>query len=158
MIDPNTFAVTGVPDRPVIHERRVAAAPTDVFTALTSPDRVESWLGVRASIELRIGGPYELLFLEDAPPGSRGSEGCRILAYVPGEMLAFSWNSPPSPPLGEIRGRHTWVVITLTPDQGGTRVRLVHTGMAEGELWEENRRYFQRAWGAVLDALAAGFD
>jgi uncharacterized protein YndB with AHSA1/START domain len=158
MIDPDTFAVAGIPDRPVIHERRVAAPPADVFAALTSPERVRTWLGVRANIELRIGGTYELLFLEDAPSGSQGSEGCRILAYVPGEMLAFSWNSPPTPSLGEIRDRHTWVVITLTPDQSGTRVRLVHTGMGEGELWAENRRYFQRAWEAVLDALATGFD
>jgi hypothetical protein len=72
-------------------------------------------------------------------------------------MLAFSWNSPPTDPLIHLRGEHTWVVITLTGHPNGTHVRLVHTGMGEGELWDENRAYFGRAWGLVLDALARSF-
>ena len=30
--------------------------------------------------------------------GQRGTEGCRVLSYVPGEMFAFEWNFPPSIP------------------------------------------------------------
>lgn len=156
MIDSAAFAVGGVPARAVALERIIDADPTDVFDALTSAERVEAWLGVRAVIELRIGGRFELLFAGDAPAGSQGSEGCQILACVPGEMLAFSWNSPPTPPLDQIRGRHTWVVITMAVATSGCRVRLVHTGMGDGAVWEENRRYFERAWAMVLDALADG--
>ena len=38
---------------------------------------------------------YELHFLEDAPEGRRGSESCRVLAFVPERLLSFTWNAPP---------------------------------------------------------------
>jgi uncharacterized protein YndB with AHSA1/START domain len=151
MIDASTFATRGKPERPVIHEAMIAADPMRVFDTLTTSEGVGGFLEVEASVELAIGGSYELLFNPDDPPGQRGSEGCRILAYVPGESLSFSWNAPPVLPA--IRGLHTWVVITLTPVDAATHVRLVHTGFAEGPDWEEDRRYFERAWGNVLAAL-----
>lgn len=151
MIDVGRFAMTGVPSRPVVHEALVGATPDEVFDTLTTAEGVSSFLGVPASIDLAIGGAYEILFSDELPEGLRGSEGCQILAYVPGEMVAFSWNSPPTLP--EIRGKNTWVVISLRPDGEGTRVRLVHTGMPEGGDSDENRAYFERAWGNVLAAL-----
>jgi len=158
MSDANIVA-TGVPRDPVVREATVAADPGTVFEALTDAAQIEAWLGVSSRVELRIGGPYELLFSTERPPGSQGSEGCVILSYLPGEMLSFSWNSPPHEPLGALRGSHTWVVITLrSSNDGGTHVRLVHTGMGSGDLWDENRRYFDRAWGAVLGALARHFE
>jgi uncharacterized protein YndB with AHSA1/START domain len=155
MIDVSRFARGGKPTRPVVHETLVAASPMEVFDTLTTAEGVSGFLGVRATVELAVGGTYELLFGEDLPEGQQGSEGCKILAYVPGEMVAFSWNSPPTLP--EIRDENTWVVITLRPHDDGTHVRLVHTGMPEGGDWEENRDYFGRAWGNVLAALAEYF-
>ena len=157
MIDPGTFATTGVSERPVVHEVVVAAPPSEVFRVLSSSDGVSAYLGVPAKVELAIGGAYELMFAPDLPPGQQGSEGCQILAYVPDEMLAFSWNAPPT--LAEIRGKHTWVVITLTTpgNERTTQVRLVHTGFGQGAIWDEDRAYFERAWSSVLAALQDHF-
>ena len=150
MIDPDSFAVAGVPQRRLEHEVVVAASPRDAWDAWVNPSRVVEFLGSEARIDLRIGGRYEILFLLDAPEGEQGAEGCRILAYLPGEMLAFSWNAPPHMP--EIRGLHTWVVVTFQgPPQGPTRVRLVQTGFGEGPVWDSDVAYFTAAWGRVLE-------
>lgn len=149
MTDPGPFAVAGVPTRRVEHEVVVATSPADAWQAWVDPQRVVNFLGAEARIDLRIGGRYEILFLLDAPEGEQGAEGCRVLAYVPGEMLAFSWNAPPHLP--EIRPLHTWVVVTFrgTPE-GPTRIRLVQTGFGEGPAWDEDAAYFASAWGGVL--------
>jgi uncharacterized protein YndB with AHSA1/START domain len=127
----------------------VAASPREAFDAWVDPGRVVEFMGYKASVDLRIGGRYEILFLEDAPAGQQGSEQCRILAYLPGELLAFSWNAPPE--FGELRFQHTWVVVTFSgPASGPTLVRLVHTGFGEGSCWDECVTYFERAWALVL--------
>lgn len=159
MIDPATFAVSGAPDRRLEHEVTVAASPRDAWEAWVDPVRLANFLGEAARIDLRIGGRYEILFLLDAPEGQQGAEGCRILAYLPGEMLAFSWNAPPHLP--EIRSLHTWVVVTFRGPAGGpTRVRLVQAGFGKGSAWDEDVAYFTAAWGRVLgrlrDYLGAG--
>jgi uncharacterized protein YndB with AHSA1/START domain len=149
VIDPDMFAVGGVPRRRIEHEVLVAASPGDAWDAWVDPQRVVHFLGSEAHIDLRIGGRYEILFLLDAPQGQQGAEGCRVLAYLPGEMLAFSWNAPPQMP--EIRFRHTWVVVTFQgPPEGPTRVRLVQTGFGDGPLWDEDVAYFTAAWSRVL--------
>jgi uncharacterized protein YndB with AHSA1/START domain len=149
VIDPATFAVGGAPERRVEHEVVVAASPRDAWEAWVDPGRVVEFLGEVAHIDLRIGGRFEILFLLDSPEGEHGAEGCRILAYLPGEMLAFSWNAPPQ--LVEIRPLHTWVVVTFQgPPEGPTRVRLVQTGFGDGPLWDEDFAYFEAAWGRVL--------
>ena len=127
-----------------------------MFAALTSSERVATWLGVPATIELAVGGRFELLFDTSQPLGLQGSEGCQVLAFTPDRMLAFTWNSPPSMP--DIRNSLTFVVIHLVAIDGGTEVELIHAGHGSGGLWDENRRYFTRAWGLVLDALARHFE
>ncbi|HSQ36288.1 MAG TPA: SRPBCC domain-containing protein, partial [Acidimicrobiia bacterium] len=155
----STFAAEGPVVSRVEHEVPVAASPRDAWEAWVDPARVTNFLGAEARIDLRIGGRYEIIFLPDAPEGQQGSEGCRILAYLPGEMLAFSWNAPPE--LAEIRLRHTWVVVTFRgPPTGPTRIRLIQAGFGEGPAWDQDFEYFRRAWGTVLrgcrDYLGAG--
>lgn len=143
----------------------VARAPDAVFADWSSSARMSAWLGVPTRIALQIGGPYELHFLADAPAGARGSEGCRVLSFLPGRMLSFTWNAPPHHP--ETRLRHTWVVLQLDPLPGGaTRLSLHHTGWpaaafgADGQPhpdspWAETHAYFAAAWPRMLAGYAA---
>jgi uncharacterized protein YndB with AHSA1/START domain len=156
VIDGSAFAAPGNTVDAVIHERHVAASPDAVFRALTDAASVSSWLGIPATIELAVGGRFELLFDTEQEPGLQGSEGCQILAFAPDSMLAFTWNSPPSLP--DLRERHTFVVIQLRPTDTGTELELVHAGHGHGDRWDENRRYFERAWALVLDALTRHFE
>ena len=135
---------------PVVVGRSVACRPQRVYELFSTADGVRAFLGADADIDARVGGRYEYLFLAEAPDGSRGSEGCRILALEPDRLIVFSWNSPPGL---STRGQHTWVVLSLRADGAGTLVRLAHWGHGQGPEWDENRDYFRSAWSGVLDSL-----
>ena len=150
----NWVAATGPDIRSLVKETVVNAPALEVWSAWTSKVGIDSWWGPPdARIDLRVGGPFELLFLPDAPAGQQGSEGCRFLAYVPGEMLSFTWNATPDHPL---RSEYTWVVLTFSElDDGYTKVHLVHTGFLTGPDWDTYMAYFSGAWSSVLDRLTA---
>ena len=152
MIDTDLIPAKGTNIRSLEKVAIVDAGAYDVWSAWTSGEAIAAWWNPPATrIDLRIGGPFELLFASDLPEGSRGSEGCQYLAYVPGEMVAFTWNAPPHLTL---RKAHTWVVVTLREsDEGSTEVRLVHTGFLVGPDWDAYMEYFDDAWGYVLGLL-----
>lgn len=133
----------------------VAAPPALVWSAWTTAEGVQTFFAPEARIDPVAGGPYELLFDQEAPPGSRGSEGCRVLCLVPGEVLCFTWNAPPH--LDQVRGIHTFVVVRIQPEGGLTRVTLDHGGFGAGGQWPATVAYFQRAWDIVLDRLQRSF-
>lgn len=140
------------PGSPAVRREVLVGAPAAaVWRSWTTSAGFEAFFGVRARIELRPGGAYEIYFMDDAPAGERGSEGCQVLSYLPERVLSFSWNAPPD--FGELREQHTWVVVELEPEGEGTRVRVTHLGWGAGARWDELRAYFDRAWGVVLDAL-----
>lgn len=134
-------------------EAQVQRGREEVYRLWTTQEGLKSFLGVESTVDLRIGGPFELYFAPDAPAGQRGAEGCRILSYVPGRMISFTWNAPPKFPAE--REQRTWVVVEfIEMDEKRTRVRLSHMGFGEGGNWEDVRKYFAAAWPNVLGALA----
>jgi putative intracellular protease/amidase/uncharacterized protein YndB with AHSA1/START domain len=133
---------------PVVAEREIPADAAWVYRRWVSGEV----FGATVTAEPVVGGRYEVAFLDDAPDGLRGAEGCRLLALEPDRLVVFTWNSPPGFPT---RGQHTWVVVTLTPVTGGTCVRLAHLGHGTGPDWDANREYFRAAWDRVLTSLEA---
>jgi uncharacterized protein YndB with AHSA1/START domain/uncharacterized protein YciI len=140
-------------DRIVRHEVVVAAPLDRVWTALTTTAGVKSFIGTDANVELRIGGPFEILFgPATAPKGTRGSEGMHVLSYLPKQMLSFEWNAPPT--LGEMRDQRTFVVVQFEPvDAQRTRVTLTHLNFGTGPAWDAVYAYFDDAWASVLASL-----
>ncbi len=144
------FTVEAVINAPVELVYR-AWTDGDAFKAAYGPEREE----LRADIDLTIGGRYEWLW-----DGVIGSNGCQVLSFIPGRMVSFSWNAPPTEP--ESRTLRTWVVVEFSPtedrpigdsatEDGGTHIRLTHLGIGEAEHWQETRAYFQdMAWPHVL--------
>ena len=62
-MDTSTIAAAGTEIRSLIKETEVAASSSAVWAAWASNDGIASWWGPAASnIELRIGGPYEIIF------------------------------------------------------------------------------------------------
>lgn len=166
---PATMAAAGGALAPVeIHHHVEVLAPRDsVFADWTDSARMTAWLGRTARVALHIGGPYELLFLEDAPAGHQGSELCRVLSFLPGRMLSFTWNAPPEHPATRLR--HTWVVLQFTETATGCRIDLHHTGWpqegftadgapTEDSPWPATFDYFNTAWGRLLSLYAARLD
>jgi uncharacterized protein YndB with AHSA1/START domain len=95
-------------------------------------------------VELRPGGLYEVYFSLDEPEGLRGSEGCRVLSFVPSKMFWFTWNAPPQFPQAR-KEMAQWVVVFFDASDDGTLVSLVELGWKDGEEGEAVYRYFDRA-------------
>ncbi len=138
--------------RKIVKDTVVAAPVAEVYRLWTTKEGLEEFFAAQAKVQLTVGGPYEILFSLDAPVGERGSEGCRVLSYLENKFVSFTWNAPPK--FGEMRKKHTYVVVEFEPiDAGQTRVRLTHQGWGEGPKWDEVYNYFDNAWGYVFGAM-----
>ena len=92
---PSTHA--GEPDL-ISKEVTVNASLEYVWHSWTTAEGL-SFISAQSNVDLRIGGPYEWFL--DGPAderGYRGSQGSRVLAFLPGRMLAFAWTFPPDIP------------------------------------------------------------
>ncbi len=151
---PNGRAADGsrVLSKEVIVQARIEA----VWRCWTTSEGIASFFSPNSTIELRVGGPYELYMGATAPDesGKRGSEGCRVLSFVPHEMLSFEWNFSPATPGLRASGAKTHVVLRFD-DLGanGVRVRFDQLGWQEGEEWDAGYAYFDKAWDWVLGSL-----
>ncbi len=152
VVDAPRIAASGTDYQSLTLSVRVATDIHTAWAAWTSAARLRRWWNVpQARIDLRVGGAFELLFQPDQAAGARGSEGCRVLSYVPDRMLSFSWNTPSHLSVGRSL---TWVVLSFTEEADGTEVELVHNGFLQGQEWDEAREYFRHAWRRVLRRMA----
>jgi uncharacterized protein YndB with AHSA1/START domain len=135
----------------------VRASRGEVWRAWTSIEGAKTFFSQDANIELRPGGAYEIYFNMTAPPGERGGETNQVIAFVPEEMILFSWNAPPK--FGPLRREHTYVMVRFDDERGGgTRVRLTHFGWREGSEWNAIYEYFDRAWSFVMTNFQKAYD
>jgi uncharacterized protein YndB with AHSA1/START domain len=95
----------------------IGARPETVYAALTDAAALEAWLAEHAEVSMD-GGIFEF-WGRFTPEGERGRQ--RLLGAEPGQRLRFSWMQD---------GAETDVVITLEPDDGGTRLTLTHANVA----------------------------
>lgn len=99
----------------------IQALPEKVWTIMTSPEGIKSWLGPKV-YEPQLAGKIE--FLVKLPDHQERMFG-EIVTLDPPNCFAFTWTQ-------QIIGGATWptptlVTLTLTPEASGTRVRLVHS-------------------------------
>ncbi len=149
---------------PLLKEVIVNAPREAVWQAWTTPQGLQSFFARNVNMELRPGGPFEMLFDHEAEEGLRGSEGCMVLSFVEEEMLSFTWNAP-SEFMME-RSDHTVVVLQFAQvDVDRTRVTLRHDGWkwkgpraGQKGRWGEVRDYFDDEWDRVLKDLQKRFD
>ena len=143
-------------DRRLVKEAVVTASLEDVWKSWTTTEGVNKFFSENANVKLVVGGPYEIYFNMKAPEGERGSEECKILSYLPMEMLSFEWNAPPQ--FGALRYVYTRIVLQFFEEPGGkVRVRLTHLGWGKGADWDKIYDYFNNAWGYVLKSFEESF-
>lgn len=118
-----------------------------------TPDGLRSFFGRDNRIELKPGGDFEIYFMMDMPYGLKGSEGCKVLSYIPNKLFSFTWNAPPSLMAERNSGYYTWVVVEFKDSGGKTEITLTHLGWPEGDNWQKVYDYFDSAWGRVLEGL-----
>lgn len=164
---PAQSAVSSGGDRAPIHNRilrkevTVSATLEEVWVAWTTSEGIASFFSPESNIELRVGGPYELFMggkeARDER-GKSGTQGCKLLSYLPKEMLSFEWNFPPEIPSLRYRDAKTHVVLLFDEvGRGMVRVRFAQLGWQEGEDWEQGYAYFDSAWTWVFEQLQKHF-
>ncbi|MGD1915556.1 MAG: SRPBCC domain-containing protein [Phycisphaerales bacterium] len=155
---PEKFSINGLlhersaSDKQVVVERVVPASIAECWKMWTTTEGVGRFLTPNNTVELAVGGPFEVYFLPQNPEGQRGSEGCKILSYVPERMLSFEWNAPPHFP--EVRARRSRVVVMFEEVPSGTKVELIHLGFGNTTQWNDVHEYFTLAWPQVMDRFA----
>lgn len=142
---------------PIVKQATIAAPRALVWHAVTDQRELATWFGRDARVELRVGGPYEILFLMDNPPGLQGREGNTVLSFEPEQFLEFSWNAPPD--FGRLRDIRTRARIELeeAESSAGTAVTLTHDKWGPEPEWAAVRTYFDRAWDHVISDLNSHF-
>jgi uncharacterized protein YndB with AHSA1/START domain len=132
--------------------------PVESLWALwTEPDRIAKWLAGGATVDLRIGGTYQLSGHLATRP-LREPVGGPILGLEEEYVLKVAWRLPSE--LGRAVSSATppttlgvWFQ-PLGPNR--TRIRLEHYGWRQGDEWEAALRWQTDAWTAVLSRLREG--
>lgn len=128
---------------------RINASVTDVYRAWTTVEGIKSFFARDGNIELKIMGPYEIIFLPANPEGSRGGEGNVILSFQENKMLSFTWNAPPEFKI--VRNERTHVLLKFIPiSDRETRLLFCQDGWGEGGEWDKSFEYFSHAWKKVV--------
>jgi uncharacterized protein YndB with AHSA1/START domain len=125
----------------LVREIMIDATPETIWPFLTEADKHVQWEGTQAELDPRPGGIYRVLVA-----GEYQAAG-EFVEVVPRERLviSFGWDQEDNP----ITPGSTTVEISLTPEGGKTRLRLVHRGLPD----EAVEPHIQ-GWTHYLDRLA----
>lgn len=127
--------------------REIRATPEQVFRALTDPEELMKWWGAKgtltgAHVNLRPGGEYRFEFL--SPQGDAAWVKGQYQVVDPSRRIVKTWFNSKFPDL-----RNT-VELNLAPIAGGTRLTLVHSGLAgRPEAFQD----YEKGWPEVLGYL-----
>jgi uncharacterized protein YndB with AHSA1/START domain len=127
-------------------------APETIWKVLTTGEMLDRWLMKSNGFQAVTGTHFEL---PTKPDGEwDGIIRCHVLEVIPNQRLVYSWKSGHQSATGYVPRLDTVVTWTLTRHDGGTRLRLVHSGF---EL-PRNVSVFQnigKGWPIVIGKLMA---
>jgi len=119
----------------------IKATPERVFRALTEKEDLERWFVQKADVDLRPGGTIRFEW------GPGAVETGRIVVLDPPHRFSYTWEAlEPSP---------TTITFELVAENDGTRLRLSHTGIGEGENWDSYYNAVHSGWSMHCENLTA---
>lgn len=133
------------PERLVV-ERVLPASPAEVYDAWTTPETLRLFMcpgehrAVVVEADVRVGGRFRIVMRGERDTEHRGEY--RVLER--GRRLVFTWASPAT------GWQPTLVTIELSPHEDGTRLVLVHEGLATDDMRGRHRG----GWTSILEKLA----
>jgi len=140
-------------DKIIIQTAVLNCSREKAFEYFTKNELLEQWLTVKAEVEPRVGGKYEL-FWNPADRENDSNIGCKILAMESPDYLNFEWKGPKEyKEFMNFTRPFTNVTVIFSPVGEKTKVTLLHTGWREGENWEQGRQFFIRAWAGAFSEL-----
>ncbi|HEV7367923.1 SRPBCC domain-containing protein [Arenibaculum sp.] len=140
----------------IVVEEILPHAPETIWKTLTTGELIGRWMMVPAGFEPVEGTSFTF---QTSPAGAwDGVIRCQVLEVVPNERLAYAWKGGHEGNVGYGSRLDTVVTWTLSRADGGTRLRLVHSGFVRptNDTAFEN---MSEGWKKVVrnvDAVAAG--
>jgi uncharacterized protein YndB with AHSA1/START domain len=125
--------------RSVVIEKTFAHSPEKLWRALTEPALLTQWL-MRNNFLPEIGREFQ--FRNEPVTGWDGVIDCKVLALDPLQRLAYSWRA---------FGHESIVEFTLTPAEGGTHLRMEHSGFRANQ--EAAYKGAQYGWKSFIGNL-----
>ena len=128
--------------------RRIAARPSIVFDAMTTPEGIAQWWGpdagpvLEAEVDLRVGGRFRVRFrmLDGSEHESRGE----YLEIERPTRLVGTWTW-----LGDESDGESRIEIGLRAIETGTELTFTHALLAD----DDERRSHEDGWNGALDKL-----
>jgi uncharacterized protein YndB with AHSA1/START domain len=112
-------------------------APTDVvWRAITEPDQIVQWFSDEADVELRHGYEGALTFTERGTKDATVAQ-ITVQAFEPDRTFSYRWSYEPGVVPGN--GNSVLVEFVLTSEAGGTRLRVVESGVDRLD-WSQERK------------------
>jgi len=134
----------------IIVEKVLPHSAERIWRALTTQDLIAKWLMPNDFVP-KVGHRFDF---RTRPMGDwDGVVHCEVLACEPPRLLRYTWKGGSDSGLSKASRLDTDVTWTLTPVDGGTRVRMVHDGF----MLPENSTAYEAmnpGWGRVLDRIA----
>lgn len=138
----------------------VAAPPAVVYEVVSRPEHIAQWWGTDETQMPAAPGAEGVLVWADKESTRRNEVRLTVVEAVPGERFCFRWNYSE----GESPSRQNSMLVTfqLSPDGGGTLLRVTEEGMRE-QGWEAAKleEYYtshEDGWNTCLANLAAYVD
>jgi uncharacterized protein YndB with AHSA1/START domain len=153
-----------VPADSVEREILIEARPEVVWGVITEPEQISRWFSDDADVEGRAGADGTLTW----KPGGRGGEKdsdlvvpIRVVDAEPFSRFSFRWNHPEGAKPDQ--SNSALVEFSLTEEAGGTRLRVVESGIDAVTHDDETRaRYLDehghgwgKHFGELLDYVAS---
>jgi uncharacterized protein YndB with AHSA1/START domain len=129
---------------PIVRETWIGASPETVFAFFVEPAHVTRWLAEEATLDPRPGGICHQTHVSGGRSYHLRGE---FIEVTPPTRVAFTWGFEEDD-VGVAPGAST-VEVTLTAEDGGTRVRLVHR-----DLPEPAKPDHSAGWTSMLARLA----
>jgi len=135
-----------VETRTVVIEKVFPHAPEKVWRALTESSLLAQWL-LNNDFQPEVGRSFK--FRSDPVQNWDGVIHCEVLVVDPLKRLSYSWST---------LGLESVVLFTLTAAQGGTHVRMEHSGFgADQKAAYQGATYgWQRFMGGLERLLDGG--
>jgi uncharacterized protein YndB with AHSA1/START domain len=149
--------MTASPAKPdtqqIVVEEVFPHAPHIIWRVLTTGDLIGRWLSMQPTGFAPVQGTR--FTFQTTPAGEwDGVIRCEVLHVMPNQRLAYSWRGGHEGNAQYGSRLDTVVTWTLTPADGGTRLRLVHSGF----LTPKNDSAFQNmsgGWKKVVGRIGA---
>lgn len=126
------------------------------FIMFTKNQFLENWLTVKAEVDPKLGGKYELFWVPENRE-SNSTIGCKITGMEYGQFISFEWKGPLDfESFMNFTDPLTQVIVFFSPhdnESNKTIIHLFHTGWRKDPDWQKARDYFYKAWSIALQTL-----